>query len=52
LHEAAAAGHTEAAKVLLSIGATPDVTDKVNVLPSIQTLQAKLAIFKKLYIIY
>lgn len=31
LHEAAAAGHTECAKVLLSIGATPDVTNSVSI---------------------
>lgn len=30
LHEAAAAGHTEVAKVLMSVGATPDVTDVVS----------------------
>ena len=30
LHEAAAAGHTEVAKVLMSVGATPDVTDMVS----------------------
>ena len=30
LHEAAAAGHIEAAKVLISIGATADVTDQVS----------------------
>lgn len=30
LHEAAAAGHTDVAEVLLSIGATPDVTDAVS----------------------
>lgn len=30
LHEAAAAGHTKVAKVLMSVGATPDVTDVVS----------------------
>ena len=30
LHEAAAAGHTEVVKVLMSVGATPDVTDAVS----------------------
>ena len=30
LHEAAAAGHTEVAKVLISIGAAPDVTNSVS----------------------
>ena len=30
LHEAAAAGHMEAAKALLSVGATADVTNKVS----------------------
>jgi len=50
LHEAAAAGHTEAAKVLLSIGATPDVKDKVKMLPfNTLTLNAKPVIIKKLH---
>jgi len=30
LHEAAGAGHAETVKVLISIGATPDVTDQVG----------------------
>ena len=30
LHEAAAVGHMEAAKALLSVGATSDVTNKVS----------------------